>query len=192
MRGRISPCGISTGRGSIGVFDPRTIAVVGDKASSGYGWLHRFKAFDGTLYSVHTNPNSATDIEKMGIANFSRVRRRAPPARLRSRQHTAQDCFGHIRAVRRSRRWRRGVLHVRLRRDRRRRPGDPGRPGADVTRVGGRAARPELYGGLQPGARDPVVGRDAVRRDRSDRHAGPERHPLRLFRPSTPRVARLA
>ena len=27
-------------------FEPRSIAVVGDKGSSGYGWLRRFKGFD--------------------------------------------------------------------------------------------------------------------------------------------------
>ena len=38
------------------VLEPRSIAVIGDKASSGFGWLLRFKDFDGALYSVHTNP----------------------------------------------------------------------------------------------------------------------------------------
>ena len=55
------------------VFEPRSIAVVGDKRSSGYGWLHRFKSFDGALYSVHTNPESARDIESMGVANYRSV-----------------------------------------------------------------------------------------------------------------------
>jgi acyl-CoA synthetase (NDP forming) len=56
------------------VFEPRSIAVVGDKKSSGYGWLHRFKGFDGALHSVHTNPDSAREIEtKLGITNHQRV-----------------------------------------------------------------------------------------------------------------------
>jgi acyl-CoA synthetase (NDP forming) len=56
------------------VFEPRSIAVIGDKRSSGYGWLHRLKGFDGALYSVHTNPESARDIEStMGVANYQSV-----------------------------------------------------------------------------------------------------------------------
>jgi acetyltransferase len=55
------------------VFEPRSIAVIGDKKSSGYGWLHRMKGFDGALYSVHTNPESAGEIESMGVANYSTV-----------------------------------------------------------------------------------------------------------------------
>jgi acyl-CoA synthetase (NDP forming) len=55
------------------VFEPRSIAVIGDKKSSGYGWLHRMKGFDGALYSVHTNPESAREIESMGVANYSSV-----------------------------------------------------------------------------------------------------------------------
>lgn len=56
------------------VFEPRSIAVVGDKKSSGYGWLHRFKGFDGELFSVHTNPESAREIEALGVRNFASVR----------------------------------------------------------------------------------------------------------------------
>jgi acyl-CoA synthetase (NDP forming) len=55
------------------VFEPRSIAVVGDKRSSGYGWLHRFKEFDGALSSVHTNPESAREIEALGIRNYATV-----------------------------------------------------------------------------------------------------------------------
>ncbi len=55
------------------VFEPRSIAVVGDKASSGFGWLLRFKDFDGALYSVHTNPSSISAIEALGITNHRRV-----------------------------------------------------------------------------------------------------------------------
>lgn len=56
------------------VFEPRSIAVVGDSRSSGFGWLHRFREFDGALYSVHTNPESGREIEALGIANYASVR----------------------------------------------------------------------------------------------------------------------
>jgi len=55
------------------VFEPRSIAVVGDKASLGLGWLHRFEAFDGALCSVHTNSSSIREIEGLGIPNYERV-----------------------------------------------------------------------------------------------------------------------
>jgi acetyl-CoA synthetase (ADP-forming)/acetyltransferase len=80
------------------VFEPRSIAVVGDKKSSGYGWLHRFKGFDGTLYSVHTNPESAREIEAMGIPNFRTVRDVPRPLDyvvVNTPRRTAVEIFSH-------------------------------------------------------------------------------------------------
>ena len=70
---RRSPCATSIGRSSTVSSNPARIAVVGDKASSGFGWLLRFKDFDGALYSVHTNPSSISAIEALGITNHRRV-----------------------------------------------------------------------------------------------------------------------
>ena len=55
------------------VFDPRSIAVVGDTARSGFGWLHRMQRFDGALSAVHTNPESAKTIEALGVACYPRI-----------------------------------------------------------------------------------------------------------------------
>ena len=80
------------------VFEPRSIAVVGDSSSSGYGWLHRFKGFDGALYSVHTNPASARDIEAMGIANYRSVIEAPRPLDyvvVNTPRRTAVEIFSH-------------------------------------------------------------------------------------------------
>jgi acyl-CoA synthetase (NDP forming) len=54
-------------------FEAESIAVIGAKKTGGYSWLHRFETFPGTLSSVHTNPESARDIEAMGIANYRSI-----------------------------------------------------------------------------------------------------------------------
>ena len=51
-------------------FNPRTIAVVGDKRAMGYLWLNCMKTFDGKVYSVQVDPNEITGIEAMGIPNY--------------------------------------------------------------------------------------------------------------------------
>src|SRR5262245_12096215 len=55
-------------------FDARTVAVIGANRRQGYSWLHRFDRFPGQVYSVHTNPESATEIEAMGIPNFESIK----------------------------------------------------------------------------------------------------------------------
>ena len=38
-------------------FNPRTVAVVGDKRALGYLWLRSMSTFQGKLYSVQIDPN---------------------------------------------------------------------------------------------------------------------------------------
>ncbi len=38
-------------------FNPKTVAVVGDKRAMGYMWLNSMKAFTGKLYSVQIDPD---------------------------------------------------------------------------------------------------------------------------------------
>lgn len=54
-------------------FDARTVAVIGASRANGYFWLKMFAGFEGTLASVHVNPESIRDIEAMGIPNFARI-----------------------------------------------------------------------------------------------------------------------
>jgi acyl-CoA synthetase (NDP forming) len=51
-------------------FNPRTIAVVGDKRAMGYLWLNCMKTFDGKVYSVQVDSNEIPGIEAMGIPNY--------------------------------------------------------------------------------------------------------------------------
>jgi acyl-CoA synthetase (NDP forming) len=51
-------------------FNPRTIAVVGDKRAMGYLWLNCMKTFDGKVYSVQVDPNEIPGIEAMGVPNY--------------------------------------------------------------------------------------------------------------------------
>src|SRR3972149_9311324 len=52
------------------VFNPRTVAVVGDKRAMGYFWLRAMSAFQGKLYSVQIDPSEIPGIEEMGVANY--------------------------------------------------------------------------------------------------------------------------
>lgn len=54
-------------------FDARTVAVIGASRANGYFWLKMFAGFEGTLASVHVNPESIRDIEAMGIPNYARI-----------------------------------------------------------------------------------------------------------------------
>jgi acyl-CoA synthetase (NDP forming) len=51
-------------------FNPRTVAVVGDKKMMGYMWLHAMKTFSGKLYSVQIDPNEIPGIEELGVPNY--------------------------------------------------------------------------------------------------------------------------
>ena len=51
-------------------FNPRTVAVVGDKQAMGYLWLRSMSEFQGKLYSVQIDPKEIPGIEAMGVDNY--------------------------------------------------------------------------------------------------------------------------
>jgi acyl-CoA synthetase (NDP forming) len=51
-------------------FNPRTVAVVGDKRAMGYLWLRSMSTFAGKLYSVQIDANEIPGIEELGVPNF--------------------------------------------------------------------------------------------------------------------------
>ena len=53
------------------VFNPKTVAIIGDKKASGYMWLNANRNFKGNLYSVQIDPNEIPGIEEMGIKNLT-------------------------------------------------------------------------------------------------------------------------
>jgi acyl-CoA synthetase (NDP forming) len=50
-------------------FNPRTVAVIGDKRMGGYMWLRAMAHLKGKLYSVQIDPNEIPGIEAMGVEN---------------------------------------------------------------------------------------------------------------------------
>jgi len=50
-------------------FNPRVVAVIGDKRMSGYMWLRAMAHLKGKLYSVQIDPNEIPGIEAMGVEN---------------------------------------------------------------------------------------------------------------------------
>lgn len=50
-------------------FNPRVIAVVGDKQMNGFMWLRALRQFAGRLYSVQIDPNEIPQIEALGVTN---------------------------------------------------------------------------------------------------------------------------
>ncbi len=56
------------------VFNPRTVAVVGDKRAMGYLWLRSMSTFQGKLYSVQIDANEIAGIQEMGVANYASLR----------------------------------------------------------------------------------------------------------------------
>src|SRR3990170_9099242 len=51
-------------------FNPRPVAVVGDKRGMGYLWLNCMKTFVGKVYSVQVDANEIPGIEAMGVPNY--------------------------------------------------------------------------------------------------------------------------
>ena len=51
-------------------FDPRCVAVVGDKKGNDYVWLRSLSTFKGALYSVQIDQAEIRGIEDMGIRNY--------------------------------------------------------------------------------------------------------------------------
>src|SRR4030042_7160096 len=52
-------------------FNPRCVAVVGDKMGNGYVWLRSMSTFRGKVYSVQVDPLELPGIERLGIENYS-------------------------------------------------------------------------------------------------------------------------
>ncbi|MGA9740233.1 acetate--CoA ligase family protein [Candidatus Binatus sp.] len=50
-------------------FNPRVVAVIGDKRMSGYMWIRAMAHLKGKLYSVQIDPNEIPGIEAMGVEN---------------------------------------------------------------------------------------------------------------------------
>lgn len=53
------------------VFNPRTVAVVGDKKGQGFFWLKSLKTFQGKVYSVQIDPKEIPEIEALGFPNYT-------------------------------------------------------------------------------------------------------------------------
>jgi acetate---CoA ligase (ADP-forming) len=51
-------------------FNPRAVAVIGDKLMGGYLWLRALARFTGKLYSVQIDPNEIAGIEALGVKNY--------------------------------------------------------------------------------------------------------------------------
>ncbi|MFC1948681.1 CoA-binding protein [Chloroflexota bacterium] len=54
-------------------FNPKCIAVVGDKAESRYMWLRSQNSFKGKLYSVQIDPGEIEGIEALGVENYASI-----------------------------------------------------------------------------------------------------------------------
>lgn len=54
-------------------FNPKCIAIVGDKGESDYMWIRSQSNFKGKLYSVQIDPREIEGIEKLGVTNFTSI-----------------------------------------------------------------------------------------------------------------------
>jgi acyl-CoA synthetase (NDP forming) len=52
-------------------FNPRSVAVVGDKQALGYMWLRSLSSFQGDVYSVQIDPNELPGIAELGVPNYA-------------------------------------------------------------------------------------------------------------------------
>jgi acyl-CoA synthetase (NDP forming) len=52
------------------VFNPRSVAVVGDKQALGYMWLRSLSHFQGKVYSVQIDPNELPGIAQLSVKNY--------------------------------------------------------------------------------------------------------------------------
>jgi len=50
-------------------FDPRAVAVIGDKRAGGYLWLRAMRELKVKVYSIQIDPNEIPGIEAMGVEN---------------------------------------------------------------------------------------------------------------------------
>ena len=53
------------------VFNPRSVAVVGDKQEMGYMWLRGLHEFQGRVYSVQVDERELPGIEALGVKNYT-------------------------------------------------------------------------------------------------------------------------
>ena len=53
------------------VFNPRSVAVVGDKKENDYMWLRSLSTFTRKLYSVQIDPKELPGIQELGVENYS-------------------------------------------------------------------------------------------------------------------------
>lgn len=51
-------------------FNPRSVAVVGDKQQTGFMWLRSLSTFTGKVYSVQIDPKEIPGIEALGVKNY--------------------------------------------------------------------------------------------------------------------------
>ncbi|HEY48757.1 MAG TPA: hypothetical protein G4O13_01770 [Dehalococcoidia bacterium] len=51
-------------------FNPRSVAVVGDKQALGYMWLRSLSSFQGKVYSVQIDPSELPGISELGVENY--------------------------------------------------------------------------------------------------------------------------
>jgi len=59
-----------TGIGNLDrVFNPRSVAVVGDKRALGFMWLRSLSSFRGNVWSVQIDPNELPGIRELGVTN---------------------------------------------------------------------------------------------------------------------------
>lgn len=52
------------------IFNPKTVAVVGDKKQAGYMWLNSMSTFQGPFYSVQVDEREIPGIEALGVKNY--------------------------------------------------------------------------------------------------------------------------
>ncbi|MBI4286982.1 MAG: CoA-binding protein [Chloroflexi bacterium] len=52
------------------MFNPKVVAVIGDKKANGYMFLRALKSFPGPVYSVQIDPNEIPNIEALGFKNY--------------------------------------------------------------------------------------------------------------------------
>jgi hypothetical protein len=51
-------------------FNPRAVAVIGDKRAMNYMWLRSQKTFQGKVYSVQIDERELPGIEALGVPNY--------------------------------------------------------------------------------------------------------------------------
>ena len=54
-------------------FNPRCIAIVGDKGESDFNWIQSQSNYKGKLYSVQIDPKEIKGIEELGVTNFTSI-----------------------------------------------------------------------------------------------------------------------